>query len=137
QHGLTLSFMPHPNMQPYLSDLALPESVEVLTYADNDVQEVLCSSSVVVTDFSSIVFDAAYIDRPVIYYQFDQVEAFGGSHTVRQGYFDFGSDGFGPVCHDEASVVSELSKVASNGFEMEAVYQARVGEAFGDRDGDA
>src|SRR5690606_38041115 len=50
---------------------------------------------------------------------------------------DFGSDGFGPVCHDEASVVSELSKVASNGFEMEAVYQARVGEAFGDRDGDA
>lgn len=134
EHGATIAFMPHPNIQPYLDQFALPPYVETLTYADNDIQHVLTSAKVVVTDFSSIVFDAAYIGRPIVYYQFDQAEAFGGRHTVRQGYFSYEDDGFGPVVHGEDEVVDALRTIAAAGFEASPEDAARRDKTFPTRD---
>jgi CDP-glycerol glycerophosphotransferase (TagB/SpsB family) len=134
EHGATIAFMPHPNVQPYLDRFDLPADVETLTYADNDIQEVITSAKVVVTDFSSIVFDAAYIGRPIVYYQFDQAEAFGGAHTVRQGYFSYEEDGFGPVVQDEAGAVKAVEEIARAGWEPSAEYAARMARTFPARD---
>ena len=134
EHGATIAFMPHPNIQPYLDQFALPPYVETLTYSDNDIQHVLTSAKVVITDFSSIVFDAAYIGRPVVYYQFDQAEAFGGRHTVRQGYFSYEDDGFGPVVHREGEVVEALRIIAAEGFEASPEHAARRDKTFPVRD---
>ena len=56
------------------------------------------------TDDSSVAFDIAALDRPVVYYQFDRERVMAGGHIGRHGYFDAGRDGFGPVAigHDEA-----------------------------------
>lgn len=129
-HGLRIAFMPHPNIQPYLASLDVPDHVEVLTYAGNDIQEVLVSARVVVTDFSSIVFDTALIRRPMAYYQFDQAEAFGGTHTVRQGYFGYPEDGFGPVVETEEALLAALRDIAQDGFELSPLYQERAAAAF-------
>ena len=62
-----------------------------------NVQEIFASARVVVTDYSSMAFNAAYIDRPLVYFQFDPDTMFGGGHVGRQGYFEYERDGFGPV----------------------------------------
>jgi CDP-glycerol glycerophosphotransferase (TagB/SpsB family) len=126
--------MPHPNIQPYLDRLDLPAHVEVLTYGGNDIQEVLVSAKVVVTDFSSVVFDAAYIGHPIVYYQFDQDEAFGGTHTVRQGYFSYEEDGFGPVVYTENEALSAIEGIARAGFVPSDEHAERMERAFPARD---
>ena len=126
--------MPHPNIQPYLGQLGLPEDVEVLTYGGNDIQEVLVSAQVVVTDLSSIVFDAAYIGRPVVYYQFDRDEVFGGRHTVRQGYFSYEADGFGPVVTTLDGTIEAVAEIAAGGFVGSQEHRRRMEAAFPARD---
>ncbi|WP_240916243.1 CDP-glycerol glycerophosphotransferase family protein [Sanguibacter sp. HDW7] len=134
QHDASIAFMPHPNIQPYLDQLDLPADVEVLTYGGNDIQEVLVSAQVVVTDLSSIVFDAAYIGRPVVYYQFDRDEVFGGSHTVRQGYFSYTDDGFGPVVTTLDAAIESVAEIAASGFVGSEEHRARMEAAFPARD---
>ena len=69
---LTLAFLPHPNLReagPRL-DLPGPRAGPRPTTASTS-QEHFARARVLVTDYSSVAFNAAYLDRPVVYYQFD------------------------------------------------------------------
>ncbi|BDZ51550.1 hypothetical protein GCM10025867_37910 [Frondihabitans sucicola] len=98
--GKRLAFMPHPNIRPYLADFDLPPHVDILDFATNNVQDVLARAAGFVTDYSSLAFDAAFLDVPVIYFQFDSESFFDGTHVGRRGTFDYARDGFGPVATD-------------------------------------
>ena len=97
EHGLDAVFVPHPNLKPYVPLMELPAHVAVKTYDRDDVQEILSRAAVVVTDYSSVAFDAAFIRRPIAYFQFDKAAVFGGGHITKPGYFSYERDGFGPV----------------------------------------
>jgi len=133
--GRRIIFMPHPNMRPYLADFAVPAHVEVLSYREADVQQVLASASTVLTDYSSIAFEAAVVDVPLVYLQFDAHEFFNGMHIGRRGYFEYERDGFGPVTHDVNSAVDAISEIADNRFQVAPEYASRAREAFPVRDG--
>lgn len=135
QHGKTLAFMPHPNMRVYLEEFDLPAHVRILDFARDNVQDVLARTAAFVTDYSSLAFDAAYIDVPLVYFQFDRESFFDGTHVGRQGYFDFTRNGFGPVERDGDAVVRALQAHASRGFENTAPYDERVRDTFVFRDG--
>jgi glycosyltransferase involved in cell wall biosynthesis len=98
EHQLEVVFMPHPNMAPYLDDFARPDYIRVVSYDDADVQQLLACGRILVTDYSSMAFNAAAMDLPTIYFQFDKDAFYSGAHSGRRGYFDYGRDGFGPVC---------------------------------------
>src|SRR5699024_213184 len=93
--GCRIMFMPHPNLENYLPELTLPEHVEVAAFSDVNVQDVIAQAAVVVTDYSSIAFDAAIVHRPVVYFTFSRAKVFGGGHTVKPGYVSYTTDGFG------------------------------------------
>ncbi len=95
--GVKLAFLPHPNLQPLLSSMDLPRHVLPLSYEGEDPQELFARARVLVTDFSSVAFNAAYLERPVVYYQFDAESVLEGEHVGRRGYFDYTRHGFGPV----------------------------------------
>ncbi|MDR2997541.1 MAG: glycosyltransferase, partial [Microbacterium sp.] len=65
--GKRLVFMPHPNMKPYLRDFDVPGHVELRSYQDTDVREMIIHAAALVTDYSSIAFNAAYLRVPVVY----------------------------------------------------------------------
>jgi hypothetical protein len=110
--GWRVVYFPHPQMADVLDPSSLPPDVEQPRYADTDVQRLLVSTRLLVTDYSSIAFDAAYAGAAVVYYQFDQAEFFSGRHTCKPGFFSFGEDGFGPVCVTAAGVVEALRTAA-------------------------
>lgn len=130
--GKRIIFMPHPNMQPYLSEFALPQQVEVRSYADTDVRDMLIRASVLVTDYSSIAFNAAYIRAPVLYFQFDLDEYLSG-HTERAGYFEYETDGFGPVVSTIDDASESVMSIVANGIDNS--YLRRMELAFPERDG--
>lgn len=86
----TLVFYPHYEMQPYLPEFAkldLPDCIQLADKKKYDVQTLLKESALLITDYSSVFFDFAYMYKPIIFFQFDD-EEFHQKHYQR-GYFDF------------------------------------------------
>lgn len=131
REGRKLVFMPHPNLEPYLEGFDLPEEVRVVTYAEADVQEMIAGAGAMITDYSSVAFDAAFVGRPLVYFQFDRREFLGGGHIGRPGYFDYETHGFGPVAGTVDSVVEALERCAEAGFSVSEEFARRVRHAFG------
>lgn len=133
--GLRIAFMPHPNIQPALGQFDLPPHVEAVPFAGNDVQAIIAQCAVMVTDYSSMAFNAAYIDRPVVYFQFDAEVALAGAHVGRPGYFSYLDDGFGPVAQTAPDAVSAVEHTVAAGKRPLPKYQARIDATFVARDG--
>jgi len=96
--------------------------------------EIFSKSSLMVTDYSSVFFDFAYLRKPLVYAQFDKEDFYGGQ-IYDQGYFTHEKDGFGPVCYDLNKCVEEIIKIIENDCQMEDKYLERVNSfyAFNDR----
>ncbi len=133
--GKRLALMPHPLLRPYLTDFNLPDDVEILDFAVDGVQDVLARSAAFVTDFSSLAFDAAFIDVPVVYFHFDLREFFGGSHSGRRGYFDYDDAGFGEVTGSVQEVERAIERIAEADFRPSATFRERARRTFVTRDG--
>ncbi|TQJ48849.1 glycosyltransferase [Phycicoccus sp. SLBN-51] len=135
EHGLTIAFLPHPNLQQALEVWNLPEHVIPLSFEGADVQEYFARAAVMVTDYSSMAFNAAYIDRPVVYLQFDRDRVLNGGHVGRAGYFDYYEHGFGPVLEGGDDVVKAVNEILDNGRQPLPMYADRIAGTFPDRDG--
>lgn len=133
--GLRVATLLHPNLQSVRDELDLPPNVATFGFVGTNVRELFARSRVVVTDYSSMAFNAAYIDRPVVYFQFDHAEMFGGAHVGHRGYFDYARDGFGPVTFDAATAVAAVREIVQRGPAPAEQYRHRIEAAFPNRDG--
>lgn len=130
--GLKIAFMPHPLMQDYSGLFDVPDGVITLPY-NSRYRDIFAKSAVMITDYSSVAFDFAYLKKPIIYYQFDR-ENFFESHSYKKGYFDYDTMGFGPVVDDEKGVVRTLKKVLKGNFAEK--YKKRIVAFFSHIDND-
>ncbi len=128
---LDIVFMPHPNLMPYIGDFSVPDHVRVTTYAESDVQTLIAEAALMITDYSSVAFDAALVGRPVAYFQFDRDEVFGGKHNTRPGYFAYRRDGFGPVTTTLEELEHSLPGLLETPGVQQAEYAARAASTFG------
>ena len=133
EHGYRLVFMPHPNVQPYLDEFDLPDSVVVARYGVTDVQDAVARSALLITDYSSMAFNFAYLGRPTCYFQFDKAE-YDASHTEGPAYYDYDRDGFGPVVKDVDQLLAALERLSADPAEAER-YRALTRRTFPVRDG--
>ncbi len=107
QYGYSIVFMPHPQVRIYLEDFNLPSFI--ITSYKESMQKLFCGSSIMITDYSSVAFEMAVLNKPVLYYQFDKDEFFI-KHSYTKGYFDYEKDGFGRVFVDGSSLFFYLNK---------------------------
>src|SRR5690606_11440098 len=78
-----------------MSKMVLPENV-INASEYEDIQELYLISDVLITDYSSVMFDYALLGRPMIFYCYDLEE-----YYYRRGvYFNFKNDAPGPICKD-------------------------------------
>lgn len=131
---LQVVFCAHPNMSIYLHEWHLPSWIKKTSALhEPSIQPLLVDTALLVTDYSSIAFEAAYLDRPVVYFQFDRPEFNSGKHLYDPGYFDFQAHGFGPVA-DTSDQVLDSVEASLLGREP-AEYAGRRRQAFAFRDG--
>ena len=135
EHGLQVALLLHPNLQPVRDRLALPEHVQLLSFEGARVRDHFARTRLMVTDYSSMAFNAAYLDRPVVYFQFDRERVLSGAHMGRTGYYDYVRDGFGPVAESLPEALRAIDEVAAAGGALQAPYAERVRAAFPERDG--
>lgn len=135
KHGYEIVFFPHANLGPYLGDFRRGP-VRVLGHADVDsIQDLMLRAAVLITDYSSVAFEMAYIMRPILYYQFDEERIYSGVHIGEKGYFDYTRDGFGPVCKDLNSLLESLESVLKHECQVVEPYRQRMARFFVFRDG--
>ena len=124
-----LQFFPHPNLQPVLEWFQHDPRV-VFLHADTPYRDVYAESRLVITDYSSAVFDFAYLRKPVIYCQFDKDTFFAGNHVYEKGYFDYEKDGFGEVTYDLETLIDKIIQYVENEFKLKDVYRERIDSFF-------
>lgn len=111
----------HNNFQMY-SKLFKSESkrFNILDNKDINVQDILIDSKILITDYSSVFFDFAYMGKPVVYYHFDYDQYRQGHY--KEGYFDYKSMGFGKVVKSHEKLICEILKIIDNGYTVEEEY---------------
>ncbi len=93
------------------------------------IHELLLAASLVITDFSSVFFDVAYMQKPIIYYHFDLLE-YRQKH-FSEGYFSYANDGFGPIVSQESQLITQINSLYRDGkFIMPTQYLERVNNFF-------
>lgn len=107
QNGYSIVFYVHYEFQRFSSLFTGSQNVRIATFQSDDVQQLLIECDALLTDYSSVYFDVAYMGKPVVYYQFDKSQFF--SEHYHRGYFDESS--FGPVCKTEDEAVSHLVSI--------------------------
>ena len=134
RYDCRLVFYPHVEMQRYMPLFQTrSERVILADKSTHDVQRLLTDCAMLVTDYSSVFFDVAFLRKPVVYYQFDE-EEFRKYH-YQKGYFDFRRDGFGPVCTTQEALLEALTESFENGMEMQTEYAQRTERFFPLHDG--
>ena len=133
QRGYTGVLKLHPYMAKQKEDFQENDVFRVLTESATYAEQ-FRGSALLITDYSSIAFEYAYVKRPVIYTQYDK-DTFYQEHIYDQGYFDYERDGFGPVCYDYESTVEAILQMLRNSCAVEEVYQQRRDRFFPFSDG--
>ncbi|MFE7839000.1 CDP-glycerol glycerophosphotransferase family protein [Streptomyces sp. NPDC057474] len=92
----------------YLNHVVLPPSVRgrvIDVSAHHDVTPVLALADALITDYSSVMFDYALLDRPMLFFTYDYDEYV---HEGRGTYFDLLERAPGPIVRTEDELHSVL-----------------------------
>jgi CDP-glycerol glycerophosphotransferase (TagB/SpsB family) len=133
ENNYRLIFYPHYEIQQFL-DCFTTDSKQIIIAGkdDYDVRKLLKESKMMITDYSSVAMDFAYMEKPIIYYQFDK-EQFRKMHW-KKGYFSYEEDGFGPVLETEEQVIDDIEVLFSRGMVNTEEYINKSREFFALKD---
>lgn len=124
ENNLKMIFYPHRDMQSFIDYFNIDdENIITAKWPEYDVQQLLIESQYLITDYSSIAMDFAYMQKRLLYYQFDYEDFRRGQYP--EGYFSYEKDGFGKVCYNIGEVVSEFENAVSENFANPDEYLTR------------
>ena len=124
EYDLELIFYPHRNMQQYIEFFkGYSKRIVIANKEKYDIQTLLKTSALMITDYSSVFFDFFYMKKPIIFYQFDELEY--RKNQLQVGWFDYANNPISVRVTEEKDVIEALKMSIENKFEIsEHQYQA-------------
>ena len=126
KNNITAYFFPHINMYPFIEFFKSPSMRITIVSIGEDIQEYFNKCDLMITDYSSVAFDFAYLGKPILYYQFDEEEF--RERQYSSGYYKYNNDGFGPVVKTKKIAVDKALEI----LEKDLKYNDRVDAFFQD-----
>ena len=119
KYKLEIIFYPHRNMQFLIEDFKrnIKTKAIIASWEKYDIQELMKSSEMMITDYSSVFFDMVYMKKPVVFYQFD-VEDFRKAH-YSEGYFNYFDNPFGKSYVTPKEVLQRIEYYVNRGFKID------------------
>lgn len=127
--GYKIVFVPHPSIRQQIRDFNI-ENVEIALYTES-YSSLLKRGSILVTDYSSVYFDFAYMRKPILYFHFDS-----GNWDNEKGYFSYQDMGFGDILNNHLDLTNSVVKLIQSNAETDAKYIERVNKFFKYSDSD-
>ena len=127
--GMKINLLLHPAFSKNVKDFKVSDETIINITTNPDYSRYFSEGNLLITDYSSVAFDFAYLQKPIIYTQFDKDEFFA-NHLYKPGYFSYEENGFGPVCYDYESAVREICRQIESSCKMPNRYKKRVDSTF-------
>lgn len=130
ENNMQLIFYPHYEMQSALYLWTTKSKNIIFANKQNyDIPTLMRESKLLITDYSGVGFDFAYMYKPVLYYQFDKEEYYRG-HYLHSEVYSMEKDGLGSVVCSEQQLIEELQLLLVDKFVMPFKYKQRVDNFF-------
>ena len=133
KYNLAGEFFIHPALTAQKSDFASNDIFKVF-HSPFDYNKAFAEGNLLITDYSSVAFDFGYLNKPVIYCQFDADEINDGSIAFAKEYISAKKDGFGPVINTYELTIKEILKYIETDFKIPAKYRDRANKLYFHRD---
>lgn len=128
---IKLVFYPHYELQRFVECFNnISSNIVIADFEHFDVQQLLKESMLLITDFSSVFFDFGYMEKPVIYFQFDRKKYIAEHYDFTKGYFSYEEMGFGKVVYQREKLISEILGCLKNEFELDEKFRLRIDKFF-------
>jgi CDP-glycerol glycerophosphotransferase (TagB/SpsB family) len=132
QYGYKIVYVLHPIVSAQIDDFEKNDQVTILQGGgDMNYEQLLCESSLMVTDYSGVQFDFAYMRKPVVYLHHREIP-----QHYEEGTFFYETMAFGEICHELDELVDLLTDYMSEGCRMKAQYVQRADDFFAYNDHD-
>ena len=125
KYNYEIVFKPHPNVYDFIDLFDRNEFVKI-DYGYAKYQKVFNHGSLLITDYSSVAFDFAYLKKPVLYYHYSKDYHF----NLQESYFNYDTMGFGEVCRSEDELVDIIIEYMKNNCELKEEYEKRIKAYF-------
>lgn len=126
KNGYGITYLLHPAMSPQIEDFEQNGFVEIVAASgDMSYEKILTEASLMVTDYSGVQFDFAYMRKPIVYYHPDTLPP-----HYESGGIDYATQGFGPIITNHEAVVDEICRYMENGCKTDAEYIDRANDFF-------
>lgn len=111
QYNTKVKFILHPGMNSVKTLFSKFENheIEIIDSSTSCYCDLVNSSDLLITDYSSVFADFTCVNKPVIFYQFDYDEFF--SKHLHRPLLKYGEEIPGVVCTDIEQVTNEISEI--------------------------
>ncbi|MEE1219234.1 MAG: CDP-glycerol glycerophosphotransferase family protein [Ruminococcus sp.] len=123
--GYKLIYLLHPIISSQIVDYPEIDGVEIIPATTVNYEKILTESSLMLTDYSGVQFDFAYMRKPVVYYHPPKLPP-----HYKEGGFFYDSMGFGEICTEHTQMVDCLCEYMENNCEMKPFYKDRADDFF-------
>lgn len=124
QQNITVYFYPHYNMQKFMKYFEInSDNIKIVDNSCVDIQTLLKESEILITDYSSVYMDFAYMNKKIIYFQFDYEEY--RKNQYLEGYYNYKTDSFGPIANNYQDIIKNLFKI-NNDFDSKYLKRANA-----------
>ena len=126
KYGYRIQYVLHPIVSPQYEDFDQNEFVEIIpAIGDMSYEKIFCESALMVTDFSGVQFDFAYMRKPVVYLHHHDIP-----QHYEEGTYHYDTMSFGEICHTNDELIDVLIRYMQNDCRMPEEYRRRADDFF-------
>ena len=118
--GVHVYFYVHPSIMEHTDAFSsVSDRIEVVPYGKYSLDDLMMKCKMLITDYSSIAWDMYYMDKPVIFYQYDEdkyMETWGS-------YIDLSKGMPGERAFDFNGILELTKQYIERGFEMKPEFE--------------
>lgn len=119
KYNVKIAFFLHPYFKNYVHLFDVDESIiDQHSYLDVDMGQEIQKSSMMISDYSSVLWDMYYLKKPVIFYQFDRSEYL----ETEKSYMDYETELFGDQTFDSQSTIEAIEEYIRRNFSEKQQY---------------
>ncbi|ETI69165.1 CDP-glycerol glycerophosphotransferase family protein [Neobacillus vireti] len=116
EQDLYLNFYLHPKFIQYAKLFnSVDNRINIIEFGEQTVNSLIKRSSMLITDYSSVAWEYCYLDKPVLFFQFDK----GKYESLQGSYLDLDKDLFGRNSFDVNTLICHLKELVAAGMKLD------------------
>ena len=120
KNDLLANFYLHSKFREFIQDFSVEsDRIRLIVFGEEPANELMMRCKMLVTDYSSVCWDVFYLDKPVVFFQFDRdkyMEAHGS-------YLDMDRELFGDCAQDVDGLLTYMERCADDHFVFRPEYE--------------